>query len=200
MRQARKLQGALNAPDQRTYGSTCPQYVASAGYAARRRKGGLLQHGVEVLLWAAAGTGVVALALWTADTPARSTLSPVQAAESARSDRLETTGPLVPGHLTSRAKAELSSRLLTARLGATGSMSAPALVEWLGRFEPSSVADKHLLSPGTLERSAEGTAGPVDHRLVDHRLVDHRLLEPTITGSVSAEEAGSTDGGRRHSR
>jgi hypothetical protein len=194
MRQARKLQRALNAPDQLTYEPACPEYVPRASYAARRRKGALRQHGVEVLLWTAASTGVVALALWTADTQVPAAPSPVQAAETARSDRLETTGPHVPGHLTSRAKAELSSRLLTARLGTTsGTISASTLVEWLGRLEPSSVAgaaDKHLSSPGTWERSADAKPAAVDHR----------LLDPTITGSISADEASSTGRGLRHSR
>ena len=154
-----------------------------ARYAGRRRKGGLLQHGIEVLLWAAAGSGVIAMALSTHDIQsAPAAVSGAQAVENARGDSRDTSSSHALKHLDSRAKAELSSKMRIERLGAmSGNSSASALVEWTNWLEDPSVAavaDDRVPSPRTQEKLADDRPVPVDHI----------PLEPTITGSVSADE------------
>jgi hypothetical protein len=187
MRQEVQLQAARNAPHQRSNDPTPSEYVRHARYAGRRRKGGLLHHGIEVLLWAAAGSGAIGLALSTNDIPWLSAaVSPSQAVENVRWDRPETSSSHALKHLDSRAKAELSSKMRIARLGAnSGNPSVSALVEWTKWLDVSSVAaaaaDRRP-SPRPQEKSA-------DHRPVP---VDHIPLDPTTTGSIWASETSST--------
>src|SRR5215207_7188863 len=129
MRQTVQHDAAVSASKHRWDDQTPCEYVRRPRYAGRRRRGGLLQHGVEVLLWAAAGTGAIVLALSTHDIPSPpATISGLQEVENARSEGPKTSSSHELKQL--RAKAELSSKMRDARLGAvSGNPSVLALVE-----------------------------------------------------------------------
>jgi hypothetical protein len=186
MRQAVQIQAELERPIQRSNDPPASEHIRSARYAGRRRKAGLLQHGVEILLWVTAGSGAIALALATHDSPSQpAAVSEMQAAENAGSGRVETSSPLALKHLDSRAKAELASKLRIKGLATTsGNTSASALVEWADWLDPPSgaaVGYDRMPSRRTHEKLAADRPVPVD---------DIRL-EPTITGSISADETSS---------
>jgi hypothetical protein len=181
MRQVVQLHLVRNAPNWRLNDPSDPEYVLSAKYAGRRRKGGLLQHGIEVLLWAAAGSGAIAMALSTHQIQSPpAAVSGAQAVEKARGDSRETSSSHALKHSDSRAKAELLSKMRIEGLGATfGSSSVSALTEWTNRLKASSaaaVASDRALSPTAQENLAADRPVPIDRT----------LLEPTITGSISA--------------